>query len=339
MQLNFTLYGSEFTYGWSPDGAQLISAEALVREAARRGFRGVEIPTRTLDNGETDIARLRAVIDELNLEVVVSAFGTETEYLQKHLVHARELGARVLRTVIGGAAYGGDRRALAGKWQEFMAGVRARLEPVVREARKSALVLAVENHQDAASEDLLWLCQELGADTFGIVLDAANPLATAEHPLTFARQVAPYVRYLHLKDYQIYWSDEGYRLVRCAVGTGVIPFQQVLAVLAEHGYTRSGSLERAAHEARHVRCFAADYWTDYERRSAAQLAETLGFVRQHARPADEDFRTPFERKSSITAIKDFEERQLRDSIRAMAPITGDNGPLHALANASDGPVL
>lgn len=330
MQLNFTLYGSEYTYGWSPEGARLISAEGLVREAIRRGFHGVEIPTRTLEAlDDQSVLQIRRVIDDAGLEVIVSAFGTETGYLQTHLRNARALGARTLRTVIGGAAYGGDRRGLAGKWKEFMAGVRARLAPVVKQAASWDLVVAVENHQDAASEDLLWLCHELGP-ALGIVLDAANPLATAEHPLTFARQVAPYVRYVHLKDYEIYWSDEGYRLVRCPVGTGVVPFSEVLTILAEHGYVKSGSLERAAHEARHVRCFAADFWPDYEPRSAAQLAETLAFVRAHARPVDADFRTPFERKAAAGVIQSFEERQLQESIRAMSGITGDDRPLRAL---------
>jgi len=331
VRLNFTLYGSEFTYGWSPEGAKLISAMDLVREAVRRGFHGVEVPTRTLEPlQQADVRAVRAEIERAGLEVIVSAFGTDTAYLQQQLSNAEMLGARTLRTVIGGAAYGGDRRAFIGKWKEFMNGVRARLAPVVKQAAANGQVVAIENHQDAASEDLLWLCEVFGGEAFGIVLDAANPLATAEHPLTFARQVAPFVKYVHLKDYEIYWSNEGYRLVRCPVGTGVVPFREVLGILAQHGYTHSGSLERAAHEARHVRCFESDFWPEYERRSAAQLAETLAFVRNHARPRDADYRTPFEKNESVDAIKQFEERQLRDSIRAMATITGDDAPLRAL---------
>jgi sugar phosphate isomerase/epimerase len=201
----------------------------------------------------------------------------------------------------------------------------------VRAGEKKGIALAIENHQDAASEDLLWLCREFESPAFGVVLDAANPLATAEHPLTFARQVAPYVRYLHLKDYEIYWSDEGYRLVRCPVGTGVVPFSEMLRILAEHGYTRSGSIERAAHEARHVRCFAEDFWPDYKRRSAAQFAQTMAFVRHHARASTEDYRTPFERGEPIVAIQAYEERQLEESIRAMSAVTGDAGPLRKLS--------
>ena len=36
--------------------------------------------------------------------------------------------------------------------------------------------------------------------------------------------IAPHVRYLHLKDYRVQFTDEGYRLVRCAIGDGAVPF-------------------------------------------------------------------------------------------------------------------
>ncbi len=38
----------------------------------------------------------------------------------------------------------------------------------------------------------------------------------------------------HLKDYRVQFTDEGYRLVRCAIGDGAVPFMAMFDILAEH---------------------------------------------------------------------------------------------------------
>jgi sugar phosphate isomerase/epimerase len=336
MRLNFTVYGSQFTYGWLPEGARLIGARDFVAEAVRRGFSGAEVPARTLEGLTRDeLAAVRSLADAHGLELVVSAFGTDVDYLTGMVRAAEALGAGVLRTVVGGADYGGDRRAFAGGgWARFMDGVAERLGEVLRASARARVAVAVENHQDVASEDLLALCRGFDSEWFGVVLDAANPLATAEHPIEFARLLMPWIKYVHLKDYQIHWSDEGYRLARCPVGSGVVPFDELLPLLRAHGRAGSASLELAALEARHVRVFADDWWPEYPARDARALAHTLAFVHQRARPRGEDWRTPFERGAAPAAVAAYEERELRESIPLCAALTGDEGPLRALGEVS-----
>jgi 3-oxoisoapionate decarboxylase len=332
MHLNFTLYGSQVTYGWLPEGAKLISALGFVTEAVRRGFRGAEIPARCLETATAaDLATIRSLADQHGLELVISAFGTDVDYLTMMTNHAVTLGAGVVRTVVGGADYGGDRRAFAGGgWLPFMHGVRERLAQVLRTSERVGVALAVENHQDVASEDILWLCESYDSPWFGMVLDAANPLATGEHPITFARKMLPWIKYLHMKDYTIHWTEEGYRLVRCPVGAGVIPFPELLSLLHAAGRGQSASLELAALQGRHVRIFAADWWPEYAERPAHELAETLAFVRRHARPSTEEWRTPWELDQSMADVATFEERELTASLSLCATLTGDDAPFKAL---------
>ena len=332
MRLNFTVYGSQFTYGWLPEGSRLIGAADFLAEARRRGFRGVELSHRMLEGLDDDaLHRLRTDAERDGMELIVSAFGTEPEFLLAQLRIARAIGAATVRTVVGGADYGGDRRAFAGgKWGTFMETVRDRFAHVMPEAERLGVTLAVENHQDVNSEDLLFLCDHFASERFGVVLDAANPLAVAEHPIDFARAVMPYIKYVHLKDYLIYWSAEGYRLVRCPIGAGSVPLAEIIALVEQHGRGYSASLEVAALEARHVRCFTDEFWPEYPRRSAAQFAKTLAFVRQHARPMSDDCRTPFEMGATAPEIESYEESELRQSIRLAAVLTGDDGPLNAL---------
>ena len=56
----------------------------------------------------------------------------------------------------------------------------------------------------------------------------ATPSRSAEAPLDFARTaIAPDVGHVHLKDYRVQFTDEGYRLVRCAIGDGAVPFREI----------------------------------------------------------------------------------------------------------------
>src|SRR5690606_8959241 len=145
----------------------------------------------------------------------------------------RRIGAGTVRTVIGGAKIGGDRRPLTGRWQEFINDVRDKLARATESAEAANVNLAVENHQDLASEELLWLCESIGSDRFGITLDTGNPLATAEEPIDFFRRVVPHVKNVHLKDYWTWHTEEGYRLVRCPMGQGLTDFPALLEILAE----------------------------------------------------------------------------------------------------------
>ena len=86
------------------------------------------------------------------------------------------------------------------------------------------MALAIENHQDADSEDLLWLCESVGGEFIGVNLDTGNPLAVGEGPVEFAARIAPFLKNVHLKDYRMHRTPAGYRLVRCPLGDGVVDF-------------------------------------------------------------------------------------------------------------------
>lgn len=110
--------------------------------------------------------------------------------------------------MVGGARLGGDRRPLAGRWQSFLQEILAALQQATLNAERVGVNLTVENHQDLASEELLWLCESIGSQRFGITLDTGNPLATAEDPVNFARRVAPYVKNVHVRvPADDYWPD------------------------------------------------------------------------------------------------------------------------------------
>jgi len=312
MRIGLAVYGTTFSMGLHPaSGRSTISVQQLMEQALAVHLQGVEIPVSLLE-GE-DIPTVARAARERGLFITLATGGYTTGPLSEAIRLGAQLGAETVRTVVGGAKIGGDRRPLAGRWQPFLQEVLTQLQEATATAEKAGVNLAVENHQDLASEELIWLCESIGSTRFGINLDAGNPLATAEEPLNYFRRVAPYLKNVHLKDYAVYLSEEGYRLVRCPLGQGVIDFPALFKILAASCPNITMSVELGALEARHIRVLADDYWPDYPPRSAAQLAGVLRFVQAHARPIG-DWRTPFEREEPAEAIIAYEQHQLAASL-------------------------
>jgi 3-oxoisoapionate decarboxylase len=312
MRIGLAVYGTVFSMGIHPaSGRPVIRPQQLMDQALAAGLEGVELPVSLLQ-GE-NVTAVARYAQERKLFITLAAGGYDPDKLAEAIDLGARLGASTVRTAVGGAKIGGDRRPLAGRWQSFLHEVLLGLREATAVAERVDVNLAVENHQDLASEELLWLCESIGSERFGITLDTGNPLATAEEPLDFAKRMAPYVKNVHLKDYCIYLSEEGYRLVRCPLGQGVINFPALFGILAEACPDVTMSIELGALEARSIRVLADDYWSDYPPRTAAQLARVLRLVQANARPAG-NWRTPFERDEPVEAILAYEEQQLAASL-------------------------
>lgn len=312
MHIGLSVYGTVFSMGIHPASKRpTITTWQLMKQAQAAGLKGIEVPASFLPGEDLDaIARYAR---EQDLFITLATGGYDPDTLAEAINLASQVGARTVRTVIGGAKIGGDRSPLAGRWQAFMQEVLTKLQQAALKAEQAGINIAVENHQDLASEELLWLCQSIDSERFGLTLDAGNPLATAEEPVDFARRVAPYLKNVHLKDYCIYLSAEGYRLVRCPLGQGVIDFPALFAIFSKLCPDVTMSIELGALEARHIRVLADDYWPDYPPRSAAQLASVLRMAQANAKPIG-DWRTPFERDEPVEAIIAYEQRQLASSL-------------------------
>ena len=194
-------------------------------------------------------------------------------------------------------------------WPDRVAQVRRMLAEVARRLADHGLAAAIENHQDFGSAELLELCDL--APNIGITLDTANPLATGEDPVDFARAVAPKILHLHLKDYQVQWTAEGYRLIRCPTASGCIPFPAIAEVFKDKSLT--ASIEIGALDARHIKCLTPAWWTHHPPRPADQFAKCLAAARCKPVPEPEDHRTPWESAAPPEQITAYELDQVAQS--------------------------
>jgi sugar phosphate isomerase/epimerase len=231
--------------------------------------------------------------------------------------HAKALGANLIRVALTRVLCG-DRATLGEKWVALVDDVRASVRRTAALAAEAGVTLVIENHQDFGSAELVALCKEAGPSV-GICYDTGNSFPVAEAPLAFTRVVAPHVRHVHLKDYRVQFTDEGIRLVRCAIGDGAVPLADIAAILAEYHPRLTAVLEPGALDARHVRLFTADWWRLYPPKSADSLASCLAAARIKRLADDADYRTPWERQADGEIVA-YEMDMIRRSAANMRNI-------------------
>jgi len=257
---------------------------------------------------------VRERIAALGMTPVIS-LGPPLESIDTAIQSAVAIGARIVRLGLSPVLCG-DRNAWGAQWHLLIANARHNLRTYAPQAADLGLTFAIEDHQDFGSQELLDFCAESGSNV-GICLDTGNSFPVGEAPIDFARRVAPLVRHVHLKDYNAQWTGEGYRLVRCAIGDGAVPFPEIAAILAEYHHSLTASLEPGALEARHVRLFRPDWWNGYPPITAAELGPCLAAARVHRLPDDADYRTPWEREEDGAAIIGYELDMIRRSAANM----------------------
>lgn len=310
----------------------------LMDMADEHGLSGVEFPPDDClpDLSPASLERARARAEESGLFVIADGGQVEGGMLRRLIPAAAGLGSSTLRVVMSGVL-GGDRRPLSGRWNAHLAGCRDILREALPLAEEHGVTIAVENHSDATSHDMRWLCEELDSAHIGITLDVGNVLVVCEEPFGYTERILPYLRHVHLKDYTIHPSDEGYRIARCSLGRGVVDYPGLLSLIDGYrdqpgpadqpgGITKT--IELGAIYARHVRMLMDDYWAEYPDRD---IRDTLPFLRlywSHVRPVGEDWRTPREKDESTEALKAYETREFEESVaylKEIGAVRADSG--------------
>lgn len=332
MEIGLESYSFAYSTGMGyrqlqPEGFVPLTAYDLMEKAVSAGLGGLSLDLGTLVDpaDKEELRRIRRAAEARGLWLAAATGGTDIERLTSVLRAAAELGCTVVRTVIGGAKLGGDRREMSGRWGTFMRKTLADLEQLAKVAEELRVTLAIENHQDLTSDEIIGLLREISSPWLGVVLDVANPLGTAEDPDTFYRKVMPFVKAAHLKDYRIRMTESGYLLCRCALGEGVIDFRRLFADFRRWAPNLRPTIELAALEARHVRVLEEDFWPEYPPRPAIEVVRTWRFLRRHAESGETfEWRTPVELGLGGDAVAEYEERQFQQSVAYLKSLLGEN---------------
>ncbi len=315
-------YACGLTWAGTPKAnPRPLDAFGLIELAAARGLASVEFPPGRMlpDTTPATLARARRAAEARGLAIILPAGRVERDHLSEQLEVARQLGAPVVRCTLSPLLCG-DRRPLApdgdplAAWRTLLEAAASELAAVLPLAERYRIALAVENHQDAGSEDLLQLCRRFESRYLGVTLDTGNPLAVLEEPVAFAERLAPYLRHAHLKDYRVFRADTGFRLVRCAMGRGVIDFPALYRLFDRQEWPITRNIEMGALQARLIPFLEPSWWDGYPPRDVREVAAALAAVWGRFCPGEEEWRTPFERDAPAEELAAWEWEEFEASV-------------------------
>ena len=266
------------------------------------------------ESSEDDLHALKLRLAKLGMTPVISAGLNMMGPIESALRSAKALDAKIIRLGLS-PVLEGSRNAWGAKWFELQASIREGLAKYAAMAADNGVSFAIENHQDFTAQELVGFCEEFGPSV-GITFDTGNAFPVCAAPLDFARTVGPYVKHLHLKDYRVQFTDEGYRLVRCAIGDGAVPFKAIVEILGRSHTTMNAVLEPGALDARHIQFLHPQWWHGYAPQAAANLAAALAAAHVNRLDDNADCRTPWERGADAE-VEAYELDMIRRSAANM----------------------
>ncbi|MBI2502005.1 MAG: sugar phosphate isomerase/epimerase [Candidatus Latescibacteria bacterium] len=308
--------GSHREAGLAPDPH---TTEGLAQLALRWGLHSIECsPQFFAGQSPSQLKDFAASLAGRGLDLVIDTGGhdyaRDLSPLRQAIETAHLLSVRVVRTTISNLLEGDRRKYGYEGWRQYLENQVAPLKKIMPLAADHGIAIGIENHQDLCSWELCWLCEEVDSTRLGVTMDCGNALSVGEMPLAFAGRIMPFLKHVHLKDYTVHPTPSGYRLKRCALGTGVVDWPALIAAFGAGAPQVQGCIELGASAARHIRILEEDYWATYPPRPLAEAVNAIRALHQAARPPEEDWRTPHERGESAQARAAYELAQLDASV-------------------------
>jgi len=228
---------------------------------------------------------------------------------------AKEAGASVLRTAVGGRRYeqfdeiDGWKAMKSQAWKSFRL-----VEPLLAKHR---VKIGIENHKDWRIPDLLEFMKGLSSEWIGICIDTGNSIALLEHPMETVEAFAQYAVTTHIKDMGVKEYEDGFLLSEVPLGDGMVDMKRVFEICEKANPNIQFCLEMATRDPLKVPCLTDKYWATFEKMESLQLARALSMIRKNeskqelpyitGRPQDERLRLE---EKNIRQCMDFAEERL-----------------------------
>ena len=316
MQLGLDSYSYHYAAGlweYAPQERAPLSVEDYLAKAAELGLDGIQLcDARHLESlDDAYLGRLREKAESLGLYVELGTGGTDPEHLRSMLGAAHLLGAPVVRTFVGGR-----RPSSPEGLADVLATAASQLREVTPVCEQYGIPFAVENHQDFTTQELLGLLEMTGSDWVGLCFDTGNAFALLEDPLESAREAAHAIKSLHFKDYQVAAVPEGFALIGCALGDGVIDLKGIAAFLGAEAPQANLNIE--TYVGKHTIPVLSEKYQSHLAASptalmTVDLPRTLDVVREKGLPAVPEL--PIERDAPEAEILADEDALFRRSVR------------------------
>ncbi len=290
--------------------ARPLALRGLLAKAEELGLEGVHIANpRLLESTEpTYVAELRREAQQRNLYLELGAQGTDATRLREAIQVAIALGCSIVRTFVGA-----DRQSGWAAWRQQLDRAVEGLKQVVPFAKDGGVRVAVENHGDLTSPELVTLLDKVDSEWVGACLDTGKPLLVVEDPLVAAQNLAPYLITACLTDYRLVPTPTGARIVGCALGEGVVHFLPIVELLRERRPDLHLNIE-APVQAWDLPFLQDKFWDAFYDRGPRDLAAIIRLLREATLEPQTESPAPPPLGGPEEAVLQHEEEMVRRSI-------------------------
>ena len=162
----------------------------------------------------------------------------------KRLLTAENLGADIVKVSMDLVRP----RPLAGsrfhpRVKDQMKSFASQLKTSAPAAAAAGIKIAVENHCDSFSEEILWLLDRVDHPAVGACIDTVNALMVMEDPMQAIANLAPRAFTNHFRDDRIEMQRYGFKLTGAAVGEGDIDMQRAYEIIKTQSTMRRINIE------------------------------------------------------------------------------------------------
>ncbi len=242
----YSLYLHGIGQAWAgfklPWPRQLTTLE-LLDEAMRMGLDGLHLDDGVLENldpaflREINIAAVeRGLYLEYNFSMDLGGMGIGIQHdLEGAIATAANLGADIVKVSMDLKR---PRPVSASRFHpavmEQMKSFGSRLKASAPVAEDAGIRIAVENHCDSFSEEILWLLDLVDHPAVGACIDTVNALMVMEDPMQAIANLAPRAYTNHFRDDRIEFQRYGFKLTGTAVGEGDIDIKRAYKIIKDH---------------------------------------------------------------------------------------------------------
>ena len=182
---------------------------------------------------------------EYNFSMDMGGMGIGIQHdLDEAIATAQSLGADIVKVSMDLIRP----RPLAGsrfhpRVKDQMKTFASQLKDSAPAAAAAGIKIAVENHCDSFSEEILWLLDRVDHPAVGACVDTVNALMVMEDPMQAIANLAPRAFTNHFRDDRIEMQRYGFKLTGAAVGEGDIDMQRAYEIIKTQSSMRRVNIE------------------------------------------------------------------------------------------------
>ena len=187
-------------------------------------------------NKVREYARARDLYLEYNFALTSEKYDASVQHeIEEGIRIARAIGADVAKI---GMNLTRPHPVAASKFHPLvmqqLENIAAKLTNAASLAENSEVNLAVENHTDAFSEEVIWVLDQVNHPNIGACIDTVNALHVTENPITAVENLAPRAFTNHFRDNKIIIKPYGFKLTGAAVGEGDLDMRRAYELIRQN---------------------------------------------------------------------------------------------------------